>query len=264
MKVPLLSCALALLAPSVGFAGEPEPIGEIPPKARVLATKGREAHDKGDYVRAISAFKEAYVMAPAPALLFNLAQAYRLQGNCDDASLMYRRYLGTGPSPEGREVAAAHLATVERCTRQRSLNIPMDDSVAYLNVSAPPDLGVVDAPQQDTPVRGSTIQKNLGLGLTIGGTAALAVALYYGLRARSAANEVERLYDMGAKFRDVEPIHLRGERAALNGKIFGIGGGLAVASGVTLFVLGRRSERAAPIAITPTARGAQVSYAWTF
>ena len=35
-------------------------------------------------------------------LLFNLAQAYRLQGNCDDAALMYRRYLATNPGVEQR------------------------------------------------------------------------------------------------------------------------------------------------------------------
>src|SRR5688500_20306234 len=110
----------------------------IPPKARDLAQKGRSAHDQGDYARAIAAFKEAYVIAPSPGLLFNLAQAYRLQGNCDDAVLMYRRYLSTGPSSEARTVAEAHLATVERCVQKRALNIPLDESMAYLKVPPPP------------------------------------------------------------------------------------------------------------------------------
>src|SRR5689334_3902403 len=95
-------------------------------------------HKRGEYDRAIVAFKEAYVIAPSPGLLFNIAQAYRLQGNCDDASLMYRRFLGTNPDPAARAVAEQHLATVERCMQKRSLNIPMDESLAYLNVPTPP------------------------------------------------------------------------------------------------------------------------------
>ncbi len=264
MKGFALILAALAMAPTLAHAGEPEPLEDIPPKARVLASKGREAHEKGDYARAIAAFKEAYVIAPAPALLFNLAQAYRLQGNCDDAELMYRRYLGTGPSPEGRALAESHLTTVERCIHKRALNIPMDDSMAYLKVAPPdPDLGVVDAPTN--PNHGpSHLKKDIGLGVTIGGATALAVAAYYGFRAHAASQDVERAYAMGAKWKEVEAIHTRGQHAATMGKILGIGGGVAVATGITLFVLGKRSERAIPLAVTPSARGAEVSYAWQF
>ena len=69
----------------------------IPNKARLLAEKGRAFHNAGDYNNAVSAFKEAYVLAPSPGLLFNIAQAYRLGGNCDEAAWMYRRFLDTNP-----------------------------------------------------------------------------------------------------------------------------------------------------------------------
>src|SRR5262245_32026750 len=83
--------------------------GAVPTKARTLAERGRAFHDAGDYANAIAAFTQAYVIAPSPALLFNLAQAYRLRGDCEDAALMYRRYLNTNPSPEGRALAETHL-----------------------------------------------------------------------------------------------------------------------------------------------------------
>ena len=180
--------AVAVSLTSTAAASEP-----IPEKARVLAQQGRASHDKGDYPSAIAAFKEAYVIAPSPALLFNLAQAYRLQGNCDDAALMYRRYLGTNPSEDGRLLAEGHLATVDRCISKRSLNIKMDASAAYLNVANPPqDLGVIDgSPQAQLSVRrdgGShgTIKKRVGLGVAIGGGVALVAASYYGIRAYQA------------------------------------------------------------------------------
>jgi tetratricopeptide (TPR) repeat protein len=248
---------LAVLVTAAAPARADEP---IPTKARALAETGRSAHDRGDYGRAIAAFKEAYVMAPSPALLFNLAQAYRLQGNCDDASLMYRRYLASGASDESsRAIAQSHLATVERCMHKRSLNIPMDESMSYLQVKNPPaDLGIVDASPSDERPRSLT--RDVGLGLTIGGGAALAVAAYYGWQAHAAASDVERGYAMGVKFKDLASRQAEGEHAASTARLFGIGGGAALATGITMFVIGRRTG--VPIAITPTGHGAQVSLAW--
>src|SRR5262245_45728658 len=88
----------------------------VPNKARVLADKGRAAHQAGDYDEAIAAFKEAYVLAPSSGLLFNIAQSYRLAGNCDEASWMYRRFLDTSPTGMRRRLAEQHLATVEKCS----------------------------------------------------------------------------------------------------------------------------------------------------
>jgi tetratricopeptide (TPR) repeat protein len=238
----------------------------IPPKARKLAEHGREMHKRGEYEKAIVAFKEAYVIAPSPGLLFNLAQAYRLQGNCEDASIMYTRYLETNPDPNARAVAEEHLATVERCMQKRSLNIPMDESMAYLKVPPPPGpekVIVQDKRDIERPVR---IKKDIGMGLAITGGVALLTAAYFGYRSYEASQEVEDAYAHGAKWKEVEPIQARGEKAATAAKLFGIGGGLAVAGGVTLFVLGRRDERANQIAITPTAKGsgANVSFQWQF
>ncbi|MDQ3366779.1 MAG: hypothetical protein M3680_15245 [Myxococcota bacterium] len=257
-----LALAVALTTvPAVVYADEP-----IPQKARKLAEHGREMHEKGEYARAIVAFKEAYVMAPSPALLFNLAQAYRLQGNCDDAALMYRRYLAADPSPEARELAGGHLQSVERCVAKRSLDLQSDDSAAYLAVPPPPGpehIIVADRREVDAPAP-SHLKANIGLGVAIGGVAALGVAAYFGMRSYSASQAVEEAYASGAKWNEIEDIAERGERSERAATIFGIGGGLAAVGGVTLFLLGRRDERATPLAVRPSARGAEVSYAWRF
>jgi tetratricopeptide (TPR) repeat protein len=266
MKAISLIVISALAAvPSPARAGEPDALEAIPPKARLLATKGRAAHEHGDYAGAIAAFKEAYVMAPAPELLFNLAQAYRIQGNCEDAAMMYHRYLGSNPSPDARTLAEAHLATVERCVHQRGLHIPMDASMAYLELAPPPP---APGPMVDTPAAAprsaGKLEQTIGIGVTIGGGAALAVAGYYAYQAHEASQEVEHAYAIGGKGKDVAAIDARGIRAATTAKIFGIAGGAAVVTGVTLFVLGKRAEHLPPIAIAPTRSGAEVSYAWRF
>ena len=90
-------------------------------------------------------------------------------------------------------------------------------------------------------------------------------AAYFGYRSYEASQDVEDAYARGAKWKEIQPIQERGENAALAAKIFGVGGGLAIAGGVTLWVLGRRDERANQLAITPTAKGgANVSYQWQF
>jgi len=248
------------LAAASAHAGEPRSPDEVPQRARSLAERGRALHDAGDYGNAIVAFKEAYVMAPSPGLLFNLGQAYRLQGNCDDASLMYRRYLNTGPSPEARRIALAHLASVERCVQQRGLGIRVDQPGGALQPPAPDGTVFAEPPRGS----GAGVQKNLGVGLTIGGGIALSAAAYFAFDAHSASSSVEDAYATGAKWRDVEAIDQRGERSARLARILGIGGGVAVVGGVTLYLFGRRAERLVPIALVPTRHGAEVSLAWTF
>jgi tetratricopeptide (TPR) repeat protein len=256
--------ALIALATSAAYAsadgGEP-----IPPKARKLAERGRQLHERGDYARAIVAFKEAYVLAPSPGLLFNLAQAYRLQGNCDDAALMYRRYLAAAPWSDERALAEGHLSTVTRCVQKRTLNLPLDAAMASI-----PDAphGELDPLFDDDPGRdersGGRLARRIGLGTTIAGALVLGGAVFYGVQSYRAAQQVERMYEGGAKWPEIEPIHARGERAATTAKWLGIGGGAGAAAGVTLFILGRRAERAAPVAITPIKGGVRVGLAWEF
>ena len=253
--------AVLAVTPSIASAGEPAEPEVIPPRARALAVQGRAFHDAGDYNHAIIAFKEAYVMAPSAGLLFNLAQAYRLAGNCDDAALMYRRYIATGPSVEGRAIAEGHLNSVERCTQKASLGIPQDPGAPVL-IKTDRESGSLF---QTSPRPGhAQLEKNVGLGFVIGGGVALGIATYYGFEARSSAAEVEKGYAMGAKWKDLADIDSRGQRASTYAKVFGIGGGIGVVGGVALYLLGRRSEQMAPIAIAPTKQGATVSASWQF
>jgi tetratricopeptide (TPR) repeat protein len=235
--------------------------GDAPGKARELAEQGRIAHQAGDYGRAIEAFREAYVIAPAPALLFNLAQSYRLHGSCDDAAALYRRYLGSGPDVEARALAETHLATVERCVRERSPTLPLADPMTVPRVPVPSgDHAVIATPPR--PARGSgQLHKTVGLGVILGGTAALGIATYYGFRAHDAAEDVERAYAAGGKWKDVAERDAEGRRAATTARILGVGGGLAVLTGVTLVIVGKRTE---PLAITPSSSGVHVSYTWKF
>jgi tetratricopeptide (TPR) repeat protein len=259
MKAMILAMVAVAASAPPAEAGDP-----VPPRARKLAARGRELHERGDYTRAIAAFKEAYVLAPSPGLLFNIAQAYRLQGNCDDAALMYRRYIATTPRlGDERTLAEGHLSTVVRCMQKRSLNLPPDDAMAHIPVPpAAPDPLFEDVPRPDHS-RGK-LMRGIGLGATLGGAVVLGTSAYFGIRAYRASSEVERLYAEGASWPEIEPVHARGERAETVAKWLGVGGGITAAAGITLLVLGRRADRAPPVTIAPASGGAQVGLSWAF
>jgi tetratricopeptide (TPR) repeat protein len=258
---PAILVAIAVLFAPIAARAEGAWSGTVPAKARTLADRGRAFHDAGDYPNAITAFTQAYVMAPSPALLFNLAQAYRLLGDCDDAALMYQRYLTTSPSPEGRALAELHLATVERCIHKLGLHIPVETAAGRLIVPPPPAaLAMTAIP---APSRTARIEKGVGIGLMLGGSVALAVAVYYTVQAHAAANDVAAAYAMGAKWKDVAAIDASGKAAATRAKIFGAGAALGVAGGVVTYLIGKRTEQL-PVTVAPTSHGVEVSMLWAF
>ncbi|HSR99814.1 MAG TPA: hypothetical protein VLM79_22325, partial [Kofleriaceae bacterium] len=72
--MPALRSAPALVAAATAIALVLAPLsvhadnawsGGVPAKARALAERGRASHDAGDYAAAITAFTQAYVMAPS-------------------------------------------------------------------------------------------------------------------------------------------------------------------------------------------------------
>ena len=262
MRTAVVALAsLLAIAPSLARAEEPQPPDVIPMKARALAVKGRAFHDAGDYGDAIIAFKEAYVMAPSPGLLFNLAQAYRLHGNCDDAAMMYRRYLTTQPSAEGRAVAEGHLAAVERCAHENALHISKNPNAPTI-IATDRASGSLFATAPTS--HRAEIEKDLGIGLGLGGGVVVSIAMYYAFKAHDASAAVEHAYANGAKWQDISSIDARGARDATTARILGISGGIAVAGGVTLYLLGKRAEHLAPISVAPTKHGAEVHVAWQF
>jgi tetratricopeptide (TPR) repeat protein len=264
MSAGMRTSALAVAA---ALAGAPGAVraddAPVPAKARTLAERGRAFHDAGDYPHAIAAFTQAYVIAPSPALLFNLAQAYRLQGNCDDAALMYRRYLATNPDAEQRALAELHLASVERCLHKIALHIPVETAAGRPIVAAPA-APLIATERAVAPPRRAQIEKDIGIGLAIGGSVSLAIAGYYTVQARSAADDVAAAYAQGAKWKDVAPDDERGKSAASAARLFGVGGALGIAGGVVTYLIGRHDEQQPPVTIATTRNSVSLDVRWAF
>ena len=254
--------ALGLVITVLCAAATASRADDIAPKARTLAERGRIMHANGNYAGAIEAFKEAYVISPSPGLLFNLAQSYRLQADCENASIMYHRYLASDPPDEGRAIAEANLPAVERCAKE-GVPLPPPPPPPHAAVTARTEPRAVD--NGDEPSSHARLEKNIGIGFTLAGALALGGALYFELRAVNAADDVSKIYADGGKGSDVAPLDQRGRDAERDARMLAAGGTLAVIGGVALYLVGYRAERARPtVAIAPTRGGGHVSMSWAW
>jgi hypothetical protein len=115
LRLSALLAAWALF-PRAAHAAEESSKAE----ARRLFRAGAEAYDSGQFLVAATAFRESYEISGQAAVLFSMAQAYRLQYFVDgDARWLersvglYRRYLADTPSGGRRVDAITSLAEIE-------------------------------------------------------------------------------------------------------------------------------------------------------
>src|SRR3954451_15882747 len=122
-------CAL-LLAWSIAFAtvcslawaDDPAPADAKGPftdtekEARQLYSQGQIHYSLGEYDEAVAAFRRAYELTAAPGLLFNIAQAHRLNSDCKQALEAYRHFARLVPTSEHRgEAEKQSAALTVRC-----------------------------------------------------------------------------------------------------------------------------------------------------
>jgi tetratricopeptide (TPR) repeat protein len=75
--------------------------------------RGTAAYNLGKYATAAQEYEAAYEITLDPALLFNVAQSYRLAGDAKKALLTYRSYLRAAPTGDRRALAEAKIRELE-------------------------------------------------------------------------------------------------------------------------------------------------------
>lgn len=269
LSLAMLGAALgadAMTGTAVATAAPGATSPEALAKARALAEEGRILHDRGEYGRAVDAFQAAYVLAPSPAILFNLGQAYRLKADCDNAVLMYRAFLRSRPEPQLQEIARAHLASVEKCASPAVMGRPGAKSAAGASVAGGGAAGTAaSADGQSEAGRGL---RRGGVVTAISGGVLLGLAGYFAYRAADANDEVEERYGRGERWRDLEDLDARGDRDNKLAIGFAVTGGVAVITGGVLYLVGwrqgERADRRPTMSVAPTRGGGAVRLAWDF
>ena len=65
--------------------------------------EGSKAFALGEFARAVGEYRAAYNAKPDPAFLYNIAQAYRLAGDLQQAVFFYRSFLSQQPNTPNRD-----------------------------------------------------------------------------------------------------------------------------------------------------------------
>lgn len=220
------------------------------PEAKRLVGEARRAFGDGEYAEAADKIEAAYLIEPAPALLYPWAQAERSRGNCRTAVDLYQQFIDTGPD---EAIAAQAQENIDRCREQlaaEDLEIEEDeeeedhDDDIVEEVLAEPAPLVDPEPTAAVPPTADELRPwykdpvgGVLLGVGLGGVA-VGLGLYGGASsaAKSASDE-----DSNQDYAD------RRQRATAlrNGSIvaISIGGALVIGAAVRYALQSRKAKR---------------------
>ncbi len=114
--------ALSLFCFGIGMdraahAQQPAPAGpsaSAVAQAHELARSAIRLYEIGDYDEAIESFKKSFELDPNPAVVFNLAQAYRFKHDYPQAKLLFENFLRMLPRARNRSDVQLLIAEMAR------------------------------------------------------------------------------------------------------------------------------------------------------
>jgi tetratricopeptide (TPR) repeat protein len=244
---------LVLLAlTSVAHADEPVD------RAKQLYADGKRFYDVADYTKAIDAWKQAYVLASAPMLLFNIGQAYRLSGDCPQALRFYANYEREAPKPANKDELAEARGRCDPHPINANPPEPVVVVVAKPVRSDPPDLAL-PLPRREPADDGATL-RYAGLGTAGAGAVLVITSLVLGSRAADAARDVEHFRGEWTPVQQHD-LEQHGQTLSTWAVITGIAGGVGLVGGAALYFLGHRRGN---LTLDAHASGAGVSWSGSF
>jgi len=232
MKIALLIIAIAALE-TTAFAQ---------PSAEDLYTEGQAAYDRAHYATAVGMWQAAYDLSKESGLLFNLAQAKRLSGDCAGANATYRHFLATDADDTAAEQhklaadLARELEALCPTPAQKPAVIPPPKLVEQLALNEAPRRS---GPQVDSARPGRTWKI---AGLTTGGVGIVTIAIGLGLghHGASIGDEVTSACRVSCDWEAQKAKDARGRREVTIGNTLDVIGAAAIAGGAIFYYLGVR------------------------
>lgn len=120
---PLLLVSMLLSLGGVALA-DPAPTLTAAQKneAKVAYETGTKKYALGKYEEAAADFEKAYSISSQPAILFNMAQAYRLSGKPDRALTLYKSYRSFDPDSPYRDEVNKRIAELQKTVDDQKAN----------------------------------------------------------------------------------------------------------------------------------------------
>jgi tetratricopeptide (TPR) repeat protein len=226
-KIALIIAALAVLE-ATALADDP-----TAPTAEALYIEGQTAYDHADYPTAIAKWQASYELSGESTLLFNLAQAYRLSGDCASALSTYKQFVTIDPTADQRTLALDLARELEPKCGERPTPI----------VERKTPISVVDRPthEHDRERPGRTL-KVTGLATSGAGIALLASGLLLGHHAATLGDQVTTACVVSCDWTTLKDKDATGRRDATIGYVLDAVGVTAIVGGAVLYYLGDRKD----------------------
>jgi len=172
--------ALAIVALLLGSAGLAAPVDD----AREHYKKGTTLYDLQRFHEAAIEYERAFEIVDDPALLFNIAQAYRFAAEYGKAIGAFKAYLRRVPQAPNRSEVEARIVDMQRLQAEQKKSgeePPAGTIVPAQRPSPQPAAAASPSLVTTNPPPTTTVRKKTWLWVTIGVSAAAAVALGVGL-----------------------------------------------------------------------------------
>ncbi len=280
-----LAIALMLVAAAEPALAQPAPPQPQPAttddakkaEAKALYEKGLSHYNLGEFDLAIEAFRKSYALTNAPGLLFNIAQAFRLKKDYEQAVYFYQTYLRLKPDAPNRSDVEARIKEMEEAIEEQkkqatkppvgtmspeggttTTTTTTTTTQAPTGTTTPTDNGEANAAKAQTLITAGYVTGGAGVALLVTGAV-------FGSMAKSAQSDLEKLgSDGGTWTQEQQDKYDAGKRNNTIAIVSFVAGGAALATGATLFIMGQMKKSKTSVAVVPTTQGATFAVGWSF
>jgi tetratricopeptide (TPR) repeat protein len=235
--------------------------------------RATRAYDLGKYPEAVDEYQKVYEIDGDPVMLYNIAQAYRLNDQPQDAIHFYRRYLQRAPEARNREDVERKIAAQEKVIEDKRKAAaavtpppppppppPKPKMETVEPPPPPPPPPVVVTPPPPPPEGPSTARRAVGWSMIGVGVAADVVAIIEGIRAKNRSDQLSQA-DPAMPVPYNPALQSEGKTANIVAIACGIGGtALAVAGTIVLITGGSSSSSSTPSDSHAPDAGSNVSF----
>lgn len=246
VAVALLATVFAATVSGRASAQTPAPSRARAPadlaRAKSAFDEGVRQYNVGDYATAVESFRTAYLSSGRADILFNIAQAYRLAGDCARAELSYRSYLREKPDAPDRAGVERRIEEMSACAPKATEPAPVehDTSAPSAPPPPPPPPSAVDASRAEheqlrTERSGPRALRIVSIGTGVVAAGLVASGIYFSL---SGASDERALRHGGW---DPE-VNESGERANTLAVISYVGAGMMAVAALALWIVAGRTS----------------------
>ncbi len=257
-----------LLAPALA-AAQPQPTQQQKQAASERVKKAIAKSQAGDHEAAVDLYLEAYTIIPQPLLLSNIGSEYQQMKKPVEALKYFCKYLEADPAGANVSYAASQARTLyvdlggvptvpyeDVCKPIVKAPPPAEPPHATPAASraeppgASPSVEPAPGPVDTGPTTSTPAIRYVGIGFAVIGAAAIGGGVYFGLEAKKISDEISN-----HNVDDPWPANIKDREAdgkAAEKKQIGlmIGGGVALAAGVVMILVGAPKTTAAETTVS--------------